>query len=57
MNQITRQFIKHYESEHPEVVRNYGGLNRMYDIDLDTFFIEEIDEAYFEFKQGETHER
>ena len=52
MNQITRQFIKAYESEHPEVVRNYGGLNRMYDIDLDTFFVEEIDEAYFEFKQG-----
>ena len=57
MNKTTRDFIKHYESEHPEVVRNYGGLNRMYDIDLDTFFIEEIDEAYFEFKQGETHER
>ena len=52
MNKVTRDFIKHYEAINPEVISNYGGLNRMYDIDLDTFFIEEIDEAYFEFKQG-----
>ncbi|MHA3082157.1 hypothetical protein ACX1NX_03030 [Acinetobacter sp. ANC 5383] len=55
MNQITRDFIKTYEADHPEVIRMYCELNRLYDADLDMFHIEEINDEYQEFKRG-SHE-
>ena len=52
MSKTTFKFIQWYESKYPEFVNRYGALKRLYDPDLDSFFIEEIDELYKEFKQG-----
>ncbi|MBL4061958.1 hypothetical protein [Acinetobacter baumannii] len=52
MSKTTFKFIQWYESKCPEFVNRYGALKRLYDSDLDSFFIEEIDELYKEFKQG-----
>lgn len=52
MSKTTFNFIQWYESKYPEFVNRYGALKRLCDSDLDSFFIEEIDELYKEFKQG-----
>ena len=52
MSRITMNFIRWYEAKYPEFVNKYGALKRLYDNDLDSFFIEEIDDLYAEYKQG-----
>ena len=52
MSKITLNFIQWYEAQYPEFVNKYGALKRLYDNDLDSFFIEEIDDMYNEFKKG-----
>ncbi|WP_151833542.1 hypothetical protein [Acinetobacter ursingii] len=46
MSKITLNFIQWYEAQYPEFVNKYGALKRLYDNDLDSFFIEEIDDMY-----------
>lgn len=52
MSKTTFKFIQWYESKYPEFVNRYGALKRLYDSDLDSFFIEEINDAYEEFKRS-----
>jgi len=47
--------MKEYEHgvyEGAKYVRQYGDLQRLYDASSDEFFIEEINEAYEEFKRS-----
>lgn len=55
MNQTALQFIKQYEDgfyEGAKYTREYGDLRKLYDESTDEFYIEEINEAYAEFKRG-----
>lgn len=54
MNQIALRFMKEYENgelQGARYARQYD-LQRLYDSNNDEFFIEEINDAYEEFKQG-----
>lgn len=56
MNQSALQFIKQYEDgfyEGAKYAREYGDLTKLYDKSTDEFYIEEINEAYEEFKRGD----
>ena len=53
MNNITRQFIEKYDREHPSFASRYCQVADLYDSDLDTFHIEEVQDGYEEFKGAE----
>lgn len=51
MNHLTRQFIDQYDKAHPDFESRYCPVADLYDSDLDIFHIEEVQDAYIEFKQ------
>lgn len=54
MNQIALRFMREYEHgvyEGAKYARQYGDLQRLYDASSDEFFIEEINDAYEDFKR------
>ncbi|EHU2215497.1 hypothetical protein A1E08_RS10870 [Acinetobacter baumannii] len=55
MNPTALRFIREYEHEVYEgakYARQYGDPQRLYDASSDEFFIEEINDAYEEFKRS-----
>ncbi|EII5854289.1 MULTISPECIES: hypothetical protein [Acinetobacter] len=55
MNPTALRFIREYEHgvyEGAKYARQYGDLQRLYDASSDEFFIEEINDAYEEFKRS-----
>ncbi|EMQ7166023.1 hypothetical protein ACQYA1_003521 [Acinetobacter baumannii] len=55
MNPTALRFIREYEHEVYEgakYARQYGDLQRLYEASSDEFFIEEINDAYEEFKRS-----
>ena len=53
MNHITLQFIDQFEREHPGFASRYCKVADLYDADLDTFHIEEVQDEYEEFKEAQ----
>ena len=49
---MLNKFIRWFESEYPEFVNQFGDTNRFYDSAMDSFYIDEINDAYIEFKAG-----
>ena len=50
---MLNKFIRWFESEYPEFVNSFGGVRGFYAPEPDEFMIEEINDAYAEFKRGD----
>ena len=49
---MLNNFIAWFEKDSPNFVGRYGNVIKFYDKQLDEFQIEEIQQAYEEFKKG-----
>ena len=49
---MLRKFISWFEKDSPNFITKFGDVIKFYDNESDEFQIEEIQEAYAEFKNG-----
>lgn len=54
---MLNNFVEWFESEYPNFVTDFGSVLRIYDKESDSFYIEEIQDAYEKFQKGEVIER
>lgn len=50
---MQNKFMKWFESEYPEFINQFGSIKGFYDSSKDSFYIEEINDAYIDFKKGD----
>lgn len=49
---MPNEFMGWFNSEYPQFYNTFGYIERYYDAENDEFLIEEINDAYNEFKNG-----
>jgi len=47
---VHRKFMIWFEKEYPEFINQFGEIQKFYDASSDEFHIEEINDAYVDFK-------
>lgn len=47
------KFMTWFEKEYPEFVNQFGNIKGFYDSSSDSFYIDEINDAYIAFKSGD----
>ena len=52
-HQVLNKFIAWFEKDSPNFITKFGNIKNFYDKDADEFQIEEIQDAYEFFKQGD----
>ena len=50
---MLNKFLQWFESDSPNFINSYGKIMSFYDKESDSFQIEEINNAYIDFKKGE----
>lgn len=53
VSQKTMAFFYWFEDKYPEFINSYGDIKKFYDFDNDEFQIEEINDTYREFLNGD----
>lgn len=49
---MLNEFVEWFEDEHPQFKSTFGDAMEFYDKEKDEFYIEEVNDAYCEYKSG-----